>query len=122
MTKLSDCGWKVTVYVSATRESCTLLCAYGLLAEHSQTELQIRRAISYLEAIQHTDFAPLRVLGTLTEMYAIIGDRNSYEKYRQRVHGYVEAHTTINDLHLDAVEEALERARNHFERRYGAAR
>jgi hypothetical protein len=28
-TKLSSCGWKVTVYVSTTRESCTLLCASG---------------------------------------------------------------------------------------------
>jgi hypothetical protein len=34
-TKLSGCGWKLTVYVSVTRESCPLLCAYGLLAEHT---------------------------------------------------------------------------------------
>ena len=33
-TKPSSCGWKVTVYVSVSRESCTFLCAYGLLAEH----------------------------------------------------------------------------------------
>jgi hypothetical protein len=35
-TKLSGCGWKVTVYVSVTRESCTLLCVYGLLTEHNK--------------------------------------------------------------------------------------
>src|SRR5213079_1470717 len=29
------CGWKVTVYVSVARESCTFSCAYGLLAEHT---------------------------------------------------------------------------------------
>jgi hypothetical protein len=34
-TKLSSCAWTVTVYVSVTRESCTLLCAYGLLAEQT---------------------------------------------------------------------------------------
>ena len=33
-TKPSSCGWKVTVYVSGARESCTFLCAYGLSAEH----------------------------------------------------------------------------------------
>jgi len=33
-TKPSSCGWKMTVYVSVTRESCTFLCADGLLAEH----------------------------------------------------------------------------------------
>jgi hypothetical protein len=37
-TKLSGCGWKVTVYVSVTRESRTLLCVYGLLAEHSGSQ------------------------------------------------------------------------------------
>ena len=98
-----------------------LLEAATVAKVRGQTEPQIRRAISYLEAIRHTDFAPVRVLGTLTEMYAIIGERTSYEKYRQLAHDFVESHTTINDLHLDALEEALERARGHFERRYGVA-
>jgi len=30
--------WKVTVYVSVARESCTFSCAYGLLAEHRGLE------------------------------------------------------------------------------------
>jgi hypothetical protein len=36
-TKPSSCGWKKTVYVHVGRESCTFLCAYGLLAEHRFT-------------------------------------------------------------------------------------
>jgi Putative transposase/Transposase zinc-binding domain len=40
-TKPSSCGWKVTVYVSVARESCSFLCAYGIHAEHN------RPAISY---------------------------------------------------------------------------
>jgi hypothetical protein len=36
--KPPSCGWKVTVYVSVARKRA-LLCAYGLLAEHSSRVL-----------------------------------------------------------------------------------
>jgi hypothetical protein len=35
-TKPSSCGWKVTVYVSVARESCSFLCAYGILGERKR--------------------------------------------------------------------------------------
>src|SRR5258705_12030901 len=38
-TKPSSCGWKVTVYVSVARESCTFLFAYRLLADHRDQRL-----------------------------------------------------------------------------------
>ncbi|HET9742907.1 MAG TPA: ATP-binding protein [Terriglobales bacterium] len=94
-----------------------LLEAATVAKVRSQTEPQIRRAISYLEAIQNTDVAPLRVLGTLTEMYAILGDRQSYERYLARVQQYRDSHDDIRDSHLYQLEEALERARSTVERR-----
>jgi hypothetical protein len=73
--------------------------------------------VSYLEAIQHTDYAPQRVLGTLAEMYLVIRDQAGYEEYRQKAHDYVESHASLAEPHLDALEEALDRAKNHLDRR-----
>jgi hypothetical protein len=99
-------------------ESVRILLEAATVAKaRAQTEPQIRRAISYLEEIQDSDVAPLRVLGTLTEMYAIIGDRQNYEKYSAAVEQYRTSHEDIRDSHLDALEEALERARTTIERR-----
>ncbi len=94
-----------------------LLEAATVAKTRAQTEPQIRRAISYLHAVEHTEFAHLRVLGMLTEFYAILGDRTSYEKYLRFVTSYRESSGFIRDSHLDQLEEALERARGHFERR-----
>jgi hypothetical protein len=96
-----------------------LLEAATVAKARVQTDQQIRRAISYLEAIQETDRAPLIVLGTLTELYSILGDRTNYEKYLQRVTGYRDSQPYIRETHLFALDEALERAKGHFDRRRG---
>jgi hypothetical protein len=94
-----------------------LMEAATVAKARAQTEPQIRRAISYLHALEHTEFAHLRVLGTLTEYYAILGDRANYEKYLRYVTSYRESSSYISGSHRDALDEALERARSYFERR-----
>jgi hypothetical protein len=94
-----------------------LMEAATVAKARAQTEPQIRRAISYLHALEHTEFAHLRVLGTLTEYYSILGDRSKYEKYLRFVTSYRDTSGYISPSHLAALEEALERARTHFERR-----
>jgi hypothetical protein len=51
-TKPSGCGWKVTVYVSVARESCTFLCAYGLLAEHNTNGALMRHQSTEFRLIE----------------------------------------------------------------------
>ncbi len=94
-----------------------LLEAATVAKFRAPTELQARRVIPYLEAIAHTDVAPLRVLGTLTEMYAITRDRTKYEEYLQKVNSYRESHSDYTDSHVEALEEALERAKSYFDAR-----
>jgi hypothetical protein len=94
-----------------------LIEAATVAKARAQTEPQIRRAISYLSAVEHTDFAHLRVLGMLTEYYAILGDRPNYEKYLRFVTSYRETSAYIRDSHKDQLDEALGRARSYFERR-----
>jgi hypothetical protein len=96
-----------------------LLEAATVAKARVQTDQQIRRAISYLEAIQATDVSTLRVLGTLTELYAIVGDCTSYEKYLRRVNSYRDSQPYIRDAHLASLDEALERAKANIERRHG---
>lgn len=95
-----------------------LLEAATVAKARVQTDQQILRAVSYLEAIRDNEIAPLRVLGTLTELYAILDDRANYEKYLSRVTSYRESQPYIRDTHLIALDEALERAKGHFERRH----
>jgi hypothetical protein len=94
-----------------------LLEAATVAKARAQTEPQIRRAISYLEAIQYNEFVPLRVLGTLTELYAILGDVANYEIFLRRVTDYRESQPYIRDTLLVALDEALARAKGHLERR-----
>jgi hypothetical protein len=94
-----------------------LLEAATVAKARSQSDLQIKRAVLYLEAILHTYFAPLRVLGMLAEMYGMLGDRQSYERYRELIDEYRESHEDVRDYHLDAVEEALARAETALERK-----
>jgi hypothetical protein len=99
------------------RNSIRILLEAATVAKaRAQTEPQLRRAVSYLEAIRDSDAYPLRVLGTLTEFFALLGDRTNYEKYLQRVTAYREAHTDLLGSHLDALSDALSRARGHIER------
>jgi hypothetical protein len=94
-----------------------LLEAATVAKARAQTEPQIRRAISYLEAIQDNEIVPLRVLGTLTELYAILGDVPNYEKFLSRVTSYRDSQPYIRDTHLIALDEALARAKSHLDRR-----
>lgn len=94
-----------------------LLEAATVAKARAQTESQIRRAISYLQAVEHTQFAHLRVLGMLTEFHAILGDYPNYQKYLRFVTSYRESSGYIRDSHLDQLEEALARAKGYFERR-----
>ncbi len=77
-----------------------LMEAATVAKARAQTEPQIRRAISYLRALENTEFAHLRVLGTLTEYYAILGDRPSYEKYLRLVESYRDTCSYISSSHL----------------------
>jgi uncharacterized protein YlxP (DUF503 family) len=99
-----------------------LIEAATIAKARAQTEPQLRRAISYLTAIAHTEVAPLRVFGMLAEYYAILGDRAKYEEYLNKAMEYRNSHTDIRDSHLDALDEALERAKSQFERRRAQTR
>jgi hypothetical protein len=93
-----------------------LLEAATVAKARAQTDPQLRRAVSYPEAIRDPDAYPLRVLGTLTELFALLGDRINYEKYLKSVTDYRESHIDLLDSHLDALEDALIRAKAHIER------
>ncbi len=97
------------------RLGAILLEAATVAKARSHSQPQIRRAISYLEAIQQTSFASLRVLGMLTELYAMVGDRGSYEKYRRRVTHLRDSNPgRFSQSQLAALEEALHRANDYF--------
>jgi hypothetical protein len=92
-----------------------LLEAATVAKARSHSEPQIRRAITYLEAIQRTSFAPLRVLGMLTEFYAMVNDRGGYEKYWRRVTNLRDSNPgRFSESQLAALEEALHRASDYF--------
>ena len=95
-----------------------LLEAATVAKMRSQTNQQLQRAVRYLMAIQTTAFASLRVLGTLVELFALLGDKKNYEEFLRRV-------TTLqrkdpgrfSQAQIDALEEALGRAKEAIARR-----
>ncbi len=93
-----------------------LLLEAATVAKHcGPAKTQLRRAIGYLEAIQKTQFNPLRVLGTLVEYSAIIGDKERYSKYLERVKrekARLEYRSSFDQIL--ALEEALDRAQRHM--------
>jgi hypothetical protein len=93
-----------------------LLEAATVAKIRAQTEPQLKRAISYLKTIEGNLAFPARVLGTLTELYALLGDRVNYEEYLRRVTTYRDSHDDLRDSHLEALDEALERAKHHLDR------
>jgi lipopolysaccharide biosynthesis regulator YciM len=93
-----------------------LLEAATVAKMRAQTEPQLKRALSYLTAIESRPEFPLRVLGTMIECYALLGDRDNYSKYLTLVTDYRESHDDLRDSHLDALDEALDRAKHHLER------
>jgi hypothetical protein len=62
-----------------------LLEAATVAKLRSFTEPQLRRAIKYLEVVQSSSFSTLRVLGTLAELSAMVGDSEAYNQYKLRV-------------------------------------
>ncbi|MGB9404318.1 MAG: RNA-binding domain-containing protein [Candidatus Acidiferrales bacterium] len=103
---------------SEDRENARLLLEAATVAKaRSQTETHLRRAASYLEAIQDFDVGTPRVLGMLTEIYALLGDAASYAKFRERALSYHQANKELPALLLDPLDDALERARAHMQRR-----
>lgn len=71
-----------------------------------------------MRAVEETDVAPLRVLGTMTELFALLGDKSKYVEYLSRVTKYRDAHSAeLSHSILDALEDALERAKAHLDRR-----
>lgn len=76
---------------------------------------QLRRAVGYLEAIQETDIAPLRVLGTLAEFHAILGNAARSQEYAAKALAYRAAHENrFTKAQLIALDDGLGRARSHL--------
>lgn len=96
-----------------------LLEAATVAKMRAQTEPQLRRAIQYLEAIHDTEFSPMRVLGMLTEFYAMLGDAAKYQHYESMAEKYEQENPYER---FDSLHDALERARAHLERRSGRTR
>jgi hypothetical protein len=104
-------------------EKIRILIEAATVAKSVPTESQLKRAISYLRAVEETDVAPLRVLGMMTEIFALLGEKNRYEEYLSRVTRYRDAHSAeLSRSILEALEDALERAKTHWDRRQNTRR
>lgn len=76
-----------------------------------ETEAQLTRAVEYLVAVQHTSIAAHRVLGMLCELYALLGNRAEYERYRLRATDFLNRTAReTNQSQRDALREAIRRA------------
>jgi len=91
-----------------------LLEAATVAKVRAQTDPQLRRAIQYLEAIRDTEFSPMRVIGMLTEFYAMIGDNAKYEHYASEAAKYKEDNPYER---FDNLDDALVRAEGHMQRK-----
>ena len=105
--------------VTQSERARILLEAATVAKVRTQTDPQLRRAVQYLEAIRETEFSPMRVLGTLTEFYAMLGDVAKYQQYASRAAKYEEENPHERSDNLD---DALIRAKAHIERRTSRAR
>jgi hypothetical protein len=85
----------------------------------AQSDPQLRRAIHYLEAIEDTEFSPMRILGMLTEFYAMLGDATKYEHYASKAKAYEQENPYMSSQNLN---DALARAKAHLERRSNRTR
>jgi AAA ATPase domain/Schlafen, AlbA_2 len=100
-----------------------LLEAATVARNRSHAEPQIRRAIGYLKAIESTNFHALRILGSLTELHAMICDREGYTHYLRRVTNLRHrSGPRFSPSQLQALDEALERARESLGRCNGGPR
>jgi hypothetical protein len=105
--------------VTQSERARILLEAATVAKVRAQTEPQLRRAIKYLEAIGETEFSPMRVLGMLTEFYAVLGDVAKYQQYASRAANYKAENPHERSDNLD---DALIRAKANIERRTSRAR
>lgn len=88
-----------------------LLEAATVAKARGQSPQQLRRAVRYLEAINHTDFAPHRVLGMLTEFSALIGELPAYREYRARAEAYAKSHKNrLTQPQSENLQSAIRRA------------
>jgi hypothetical protein len=99
-----------------TFKTRVLLEAATVAKTRAQTEPQLRRAVGYLERLENCDVPQQRVLGMLTEFYALLGDRTKYQAYLKKAEKYLQDHTIQYFAPQPGLEEALERARVHIER------
>jgi hypothetical protein len=103
---------------SSDVEKIRILIEAATVAKSVPTPSQLKRAVSYLQAVEETDVAPLRVLGMMTEIFALMGDKNKYGEYLSRVTKYRDAHSAeLSDSILHALDDALGRAKAHLDRR-----
>ncbi len=93
------------------RNQRILLEAATVAKMRSQTPQQLARAIQYLQAIEKEHLHSLRVLGTLVELSAHIGDEINYKRYRERVSRLRDKERSrFSESQIDSLEEALRRA------------
>ena len=105
---------KKATSVSSIDRAKILLEAATVAKLRAATEQQFRRGVQYLEAIGDPEFAPKRVLGMLTEFYAILGEKEKYQHYVSLAIKYQAEHTYEDFLSMN---DALERARVQIEKR-----
>lgn len=74
--------------VTESERARILLEAATVAKMRAQSDPQLRRAIQYLEAIRDTEFSPMRVVGMLTEFYAMLGDMPKYQHYSSMAEKY----------------------------------
>lgn len=75
-----------------------------------RTEAQLRRAIRYLEAIEQSDFNLLRVLGTLAELHALLGEGEAFKAYASRARNLLDQdRTRFSISQVNGLEDGLHR-------------
>jgi hypothetical protein len=105
--------------VTESERARILLEAATVAKMRAQTDPQLRRAIQYLEAIHDTEFSPMRVIGMLTEFYAMLGDVTNYQHYASRAEKCDQDNPYERS---DNLHDALMRAKAHLERRMSRTR
>ncbi len=98
------------------RYQSILIEAATVAKRASHTDAQLRRAVHYLEVINDSSFFALRILGTLVELYAMLGIWDKYQHYLTRANSARSSrigHTSQQQIW--GLDEALLRAKNCYE-------
>jgi hypothetical protein len=99
-------------------EKIRILIEAATVAKSVPSQTQLARAIVYLRAVEQTNVAPSRVLGMMTEIFALLHDEKSYSEYLSRVTKFRDSHfSELSNSMLQSLEDALVRAKSHLERR-----